>query len=188
MGEAKRRREFLEIVAHHEAGHAVVARAFGVRVDNVTLVAEGGNKGAAHAYSEAWRSRDQDGPTQFAAMCTDAKVALAGPLAQLRYRPLARGARQNLLEEGWAEDRKTIISLAGTAVMLKNGLELVKGRPLPERCHDEVSALISSLEAETNVVLDGAWAAVERVAIALLKTSTLDADELDDLIAGPAGQ
>src|SRR6516225_25504 len=73
-------------VAHHEAGHCVVAVAVGFHVERVRVHAGGG---------EYWLV-EQVGGDQLRQL---AQVALAGPLAELRHRP--RHGDTALGQEGW---------------------------------------------------------------------------------------
>ena len=76
---------FTGIIAYQEAGHAVVARVLGIAVPCVTIL-----NGAQFAVREsaAWLARDDaDRSVIVRAIENDAKVALAGMCAQLRYRP-----------------------------------------------------------------------------------------------------
>jgi hypothetical protein len=74
----------LDIVAHHEAGHAVVAWMLGLKVEYVNIL-DGG--AGAHTESATYLARDLDNETYLAAISKDIIVALAGSYAQQRYRP-----------------------------------------------------------------------------------------------------
>jgi hypothetical protein len=96
--------------AHHEAGHAVVARALGIKVTHATLSDIDGEAvvsswSAGHAAAE----NAANAPYRIAGLEKDAMVALAGPLAEFQYRPLSRGAVLRTWKSGWASDRRNAV-------------------------------------------------------------------------------
>jgi hypothetical protein len=77
-----------EVVAYHEAGHAVAAHEFSMRVSKVTIEKVGGDLGhVIHSYKH--RMSDvvrESSPRKQAALEQVAIVAFAGPAAQRRFR------------------------------------------------------------------------------------------------------
>src|SRR5580704_6948682 len=72
------------IVAVHEAGHAVIARKFGLEVEYVTALWK---EPKVPSHSAAWLAGHLDVPAQIEAFEKDAIVALAGIAAQRRAYP-----------------------------------------------------------------------------------------------------
>jgi hypothetical protein len=75
-----------KVICYHEAGHTVMAILLGQRIEYVLVDMEGNS----HLYrpSAAYEARDGDIAAQVAGCEIDAKVALAGPFAQLESEPL----------------------------------------------------------------------------------------------------
>jgi hypothetical protein len=72
-----------KMIAYHEAGHAVIARVFGLDVRHVMLFP---TTPLVHRQNAAWLARDADTATMLVALERDAKVTLAGPIAQQKHR------------------------------------------------------------------------------------------------------
>lgn len=78
-----------EVVAHHEAGHAVAAHVLGLTVDRISIVADGDAAGQViHDYGCNMNEvlYEDDGIRQWA-LERAAIASLAGEVAQRRYRP-----------------------------------------------------------------------------------------------------
>jgi hypothetical protein len=166
--------------AHHEAGHAVIARALGVGVTYVALFStESDNSAAAQTASAAWRALTNDLP---AAYEIDAKVALAGPHAQHRYRPV-KGRK---IPDVWASDMVNAQSFIYSLVLLRDGVALDDGpfRITPdERQAAKAQREYDRISAETQALVEANWSAIERVAAALMRRPILTESDLDALIA-----
>jgi ATP-dependent Zn protease len=159
-------------IAHHEAGHAVVARVLNLKIDVVTTLP--GDPAMYH------RQPEGAGVAHFEAL---AKVALAGRYAQRRYNArTAQDVRQFL------DDRESALRAAGYAVYLRDGgtLPAPGGTALitfegPKL--DEVRTLLLRCEDDALELVIANWPAIERVAQALLRRPILTGDEVDALIA-----
>ncbi len=96
-----------EALAHHEAGHAVVAKCFQVTIDRITIVANGDAAGhVIHSYGcnidELKNALDNDAeeaPMRQWVLEREAIIALSGEIAQRRFRP------DSVDEEGGGGDR-----------------------------------------------------------------------------------
>jgi hypothetical protein len=177
-----------KVIAYHEAGHAVVARLLGQPLISVTIDIENDNTGVLRE-SAAHAAREGDPAAQIAGCEIDAKVALAGPLAQLKSRP-SRNSRHAPAIERHEEDYAHAQSAVAHIALLKAGMPV----PEPGAAKQEITlngavaesyqATLEKLKRETKALLDEHWAAVKRVAKALFERDRLDQRELDRLMAG----
>ena len=104
----------------HEAGHAVIARALGVGVVHIALFSlDPGSRGGAQSRSASWLAPADDLLAQIAGYEIDAKVSLAGPQAQLSYRP-----GRMRWEHEWSSDLAYARSFIARSVLLKHGVKL----------------------------------------------------------------
>ena len=84
-----------KVKAHHEAGHAVIARVLGINVSHVALHSVGLQNGSGVLrHSALHLANGKDPATQIIAAENDAKILLAGPIAQCFYRPLTEGQKR----------------------------------------------------------------------------------------------
>jgi hypothetical protein len=173
------------LIAYHEAGHAVVARKLGVEVVYVVMFpTDDGGVAGAQTRSAAYLAGGMNVTAKVSGFETDAKVALAGPIAQQQARPGSFRAWQ--AADDFANARSAAVSIA----------LLLAGEPLPSpRTSVEVTltnALLDSanvtlkrLQDETDAIIAVHWPAVERVAQFLTGRDLLDQTELDRLIGDP---
>ena len=171
-----------EIKAHHEAGHAVIARVLGVGVTGVMLFStRSDNSSAAETVSAAYAARDADLPSRVAALEADAKVALAGPQAQLKYQLVKKRRRDE-----WEGDITNAQNAACQIVLLMEGATL-DPRPheitLTRDQGNEVNRIVDRLLKEVEHLVIEHWPAIERVAKALLAHRCLSQADVDALIA-----
>jgi hypothetical protein len=184
------------IKAHHEAGHAVVARTLGIAVTYVTTLSTGSdNEGGAQTHSAAWRARDADLPARLVAIGKDIKVSMAGPQAEHRYRPIKHTKWSFLAENAepywWAGDFRGARNSACQVVLLKDRTiatttfdAITVNLNMPQIT--EIDRLIDQFRKETEMLVHQYWPAIERTAKALLSGRPLVPDELDALIANRA--
>jgi len=175
-------------LAHHEAAHAVIARVLGIEVRLATIRPDNFSDG--HVTHEAsWPDREDANGTiaaedreeewqQRMEMAENrAKVALAGPIAEMKYRPTLNG-------EHFAD----YCDLLNVAVYLEiaGGFSpisevLVPGKPL-QQTNGKVSRLWELLQADTADLVELHWLSIERVAEALLIHEELGQEEIEALV------
>lgn len=174
-------------IAWHEAFHAVTARMQGIEVVSVLMFRTDESTPASTFSRSAAYDAKRDTTSRIAALEIDIRVALAGPVGDALYskgRPQSRKMR-----EGATDDIARSQSLAIHIALLMAG-EAVPELPPGERAELEVSlaivesanAILRRLREETKAFLTEHWAAVERVAQALMTCNLLDQAELDRLI------
>ena len=159
-------------VAYHEAGHAVIARVLGLEVDWVTITPDldiAGECDSDYAFYFAFYADDA---TQLAAIEKDVMVTLAGPIAECQYRSLDFNAATVMRSAGWGSD------LAMAKYLLTMAMELLPEDLRPE-LYDE---LFDRLSIETEILVNGRWPAIERVATGLLEASDLNGADVENLI------
>src|SRR4051812_41475240 len=151
--------------AHHEAGHAVVARALGVGVVHVALFATNeDNIASALTIGSAWNARADDVPSRIAAHGKDAKISLAGPRAQHRYRPVKRGSVIKI----WSSDIDLARNQASWIVLLEEGTAPEDNAPgkvlgtLDPRQTAEAGRVLQRLWEESEALVEEHWPAIER--------------------------
>lgn len=161
-----------EATAYHEAGHAVMVHVEGYAVLACSIERPGdlqaglaggvmwNNPLAAHA-SEL--PEDHDRPAAIRAV---ARIALAGDIAQRRYRPSSWRRHQG------RTDREVAAMLA---------LRLVQSG-------EQAAWLVSGLEAQVQEALARHWRLVETVAAALVRHGHLSGSAFAVLVDGAAGE
>jgi hypothetical protein len=171
------------VIAHHEAGHAVIARKLGIPVARVSA-----RDRVALTHSAGWSSMNvADIEARAAAYESDAVVALAGLAAQRRLRGYEdMFVTDNLLEDDWDEDMANARSAIYRAICLRTG------KPLPDGPFsvtvgppeiDAITETFDRLQTQTIRLVRERWPAIARVAKALGRHDTIDQTELDRLIA-----
>jgi hypothetical protein len=169
-----------ETIAHHEAGHAVIARVLDIPVSYATLDAIDG-AGAVVTRSRATylAPDDVEAPEKYAI------VALAGPQAQHHYRPMSRAAQNRACDGGWRVDRANATSLLAMLVLRQHGKSAVPGSYVeldgPET--EEFGRLFSRTTQKTADLVQENWPAIQRVAAALLSRPSLTEEDIDAVIA-----
>jgi hypothetical protein len=142
----------LRVTAIHEAGHAVVALRLGLVFDHVTTVPD---ERAETDGALHWTDLQSAGDLEIVPTA-DAIVLLAGPFAEARL--IESTLHEVLAGDAAGEDREALATL---------GL-------------DDEEFVAASRDALAMVEQD--WAAIERVADALLDSETLDFDEVEALL------
>lgn len=175
-----------KIIAIHEAGHAVIARVLGIAVTQVAMFPTDGKGGAAGAQtgSASWLANEADRSAQIRAAENDAKVCLAGPHAQQKYRP---SKVKHRMPVEWRDDFELAKQFVVKAVLLETdpafnlpteGRDIILSRDASAQVvsrFDRISADVKSLVADN-------WPAIERTAEELLRLRTISGEEVDAII------
>lgn len=148
-------RSLAELTAIHEAGHATVARRLGVCCGGATLMVEAGSVLSSRGYGAyaVVHDRNSDAETRII-------IALAGPVAENRY----AGRPGVTLPDGADHLDWTRVA----RLVSRYGLS---------------AAGLDQLRRRTRRLVKQHWAAITKVADALLKHQVLTASDIDDLVA-----
>jgi ATP-dependent Zn protease len=167
----------------HEACHAVTARVLRMEVVGVTMFQTDASRAPASVLSRcALHYAEQDTASQIAACEIDAKVALAGPVgdalhSKARFRRM-KGIVTDDIETAHSYAARIALPMAGETVP-----EVPPGETREADVDIETANLVlQRLTGETKVLLTENWAAVERVAQALMSSDLLDQAEIDRLM------
>jgi hypothetical protein len=175
-------------IAYHEAGHAVAARILGIGVPYVAMISiDDDTPASAMTESASWAARNAPSADQQKACELDIKIAMAGPCAQQRYegryhrRPLDFSALKG-------HDDFNILNMAVHHIYHATGREIpAEGEDAQIQLSDDdqvyLRALTARLWEETETLVSGNWAAIERVAKTLMIRDLIDQAELDALIS-----
>jgi hypothetical protein len=171
------------LIAYHEAGHAVAARALGISIAYASLADLYGRSlvlTRSASYGKAGDDLD--------ALERDAIVLLAGPMAQLKHQPVSSREQERAWEDGGAffEDKQRALNFLGLLLLQR------AGEPIPgagevldlrgervQQVYDMLNQTIPKAEA----LVDQHWRAIRRVAKSLTRDEVLIEAEIDALIA-----
>jgi hypothetical protein len=166
--------------AHHEAGHAVVARKLGLGVVCVTLhPVVGEYEAAAEICKATFLSRNADRAIQVAAIEADAKVCLAGPSAQQRYQLATEESIEESIANEWADDIQNAQVYVARAVRINRGLS---DGTLPDDAVPEAEQQLRQLACEADALVVENWSAIAKLAKALVRCGRLSGSQIDDLL------
>jgi hypothetical protein len=171
------------LIAHHEAGHAVITRVVGLGVDFATLHPGEDYRAGVHSQSASYLARDADPETRAIAMEQDARVCLAGPYAQERYQP--RSPSDDIPEE-WSGDIEEAKNYIANAILARRGGAVLtpEGYVLSDDETAQVQLRWKQLSIEVSTMVKDNWPGIKRVAAALVRHKQLTGDRIDRLI-GP---
>jgi hypothetical protein len=164
------------IIAHHEAGHTVMAAILGLRFDTVSIEPDGPTLGKVLVYPPQDFADDSKDEEQIGNMLL---MVLAGPVAAQRFSNICRldqiGNDLVCLLEGHNSDYARALKLSAMLHGIPLGLEA------GHVGHSDTDTMFEQLEYSEEQVYsvfnadDGAgWKAVEALAAALLERKTLD--------------
>lgn len=154
------------VIAYHEAGHAVLAEAFGGHVLFVTIEPVEDDGPRRHGETKiAWRSGESSEQRKSLA-AAQVKVALAGPVSEMIY--CDEQYEIEILREWWAD-----WLLATHAITtLHRGIKDADVHRILQR---EMQQLIEWISQ------DQVWHKIASLADELVAHQTLEADQLDEL-------
>jgi hypothetical protein len=138
-------------------------------------------------FRATYLAQTADTATQFDALERDLVVSLAGPMAQMHYRPTTPQDRV----DPWEGDQNNASNFAAIAGMIKAGL--IEGmevkenensvRAVPTDAKQEAKQFYQDAATKALDVVDENWPTITRVAEALLIRKVLNQDDVDELIA-----
>ena len=176
---AKRIKEREAEIAHHEAGHFVVARVLGISITHATMLPDQTSL-ASVGMEAAYLARNAD---QMNALVVG---SFAGPHAQSRYRPARNADDWERKANDWNGDIEPMSSWAASIVALRHGLPVPEDgamAPFPDSLKPEVGPLLEQLSDKAEAMVIDSWRAITRVAEALLARRILNQQDVDHLIA-----
>jgi hypothetical protein len=171
--------------AYHEAGHAVIARVQFIEVHLATIRPDEFSAGCV-THEEWWpeaetaaEDREEEWLQRMEMAEERAKLALAGPLAEMKYRPTLNG-------EHFADSTSNDLLDVAAYLQIASGFAplselLVPGKPL-QQDDKEASLLWNALQRDTTDLVELHWSSIERVAQALLIHGELGQEQIDALI------
>jgi hypothetical protein len=162
-------------LAYHEAGHAVAARVLGIEVCLATLRPNEFYDG--HVTLGDWPDNEDEWQRRMETAEAHAKLALAGPLAEMKYRPALNG--QHFAD--YADLLNVAIYLKIAAGFVPISEILVPGKPL-QQSNGLAARLWEQLQADTADLVELHWLSIERVAEALLIHEELGQEEIEALV------
>lgn len=149
-----------EVVAHHEAGHAVAAFLYHFKIDFATIKSDGDAAGMVRCYPRGKMDLYSASPIMRNKIERNIIVTLAGDIAQRKFAP--RSSRSWQLTADRSAASNMALSVCGTG--------------------ESATAYLAWLYIVARDQVHGRWNLVERVASALLDRETLSGDDLRHVI------
>ena len=152
------------VIAHHEAGHALLAENYGAHVLRVTIEPHNDEGPRRHGETTiAWRETGINGEEL---SLRKAQVALAGPVAEMIYCELEYDVE--VIQEWWAD-----------WLMAANAIRSVRG----DVVDSDLLKLVDLLVGKLRDVLgqDHVWHRLATIADELAAHQTLESEQLDQL-------
>jgi ATP-dependent Zn protease len=172
-----------ELIAFHEAAHAVVARKLGLVCFKIAMFPIDDRGTAGTQTSSEAHAADLTSEAKIAGLAKDAKVALAGPIANMIH----TGQPRSLLKGTDRDVEVAHHAIANIALLKAGPSPTVRARSASLHVDAEMlkqaNALLKQFASETETLVRENWASIERVAAVLVTKDLVDAAELDQLIA-----
>ena len=173
-----------DLVAYHEAGHAVAARVLGVEIVAATMFGLEDTAAAGVLTYSACYHGGADTAERIVGLETDIRILAAGPIASELYGKCSRRRLRDAATDDIRKSQSMVVEIA----------LLIAGKSLPQH-HDgmtveldgtaieSANAIYARLWTETKASLIEHWPKVERVAQALMTSDMLDQTQLDRIMA-----
>ena len=152
-----------DLIAYHEAGHALMALLLGGEVRQVTIEPDNDDGPLRQGDTQVLWRRSRMSEREFAAISV--QVSLAGPVAEMLY---TGDPFHPALVAEWAEDWREAWEAASLLQPLK--------RPRLKYLEQASIALHRQLDEEA------LWAALAALADHLLAHATLDAEQVEEIV------
>jgi hypothetical protein len=177
-----RKSEREKLIAHHEAGHAVVARLLGVGMTYAALFPTAPDSAAvAQTCSAAYLALGEGRATHLAGVEKDVKVAFGGPLAQVKYHP-----KSEETQIGFDGDIADVMQRVVQLVLIRDGTVpdgSYAGKVKVNAAQQaEIDREFIRLQQEAAAIVDINWPAIKRLAAAIIKHRIPLQNEVDALI------
>jgi hypothetical protein len=161
------------LVAHHEAGHAVMAINHGVKIKRASISKHQDSLGRVD-HGRIFRNGDlewNESPQTTARAERAILICLAGPYSQKRFAPRSRWRSQNYIGFNGAGDFDHVLDL--TFRLHGNG--------------EVAEKYLRYMEARAEGLVACHWKEIEAVAQDLLKYETMTGDEIKDAMLSSRG-
>jgi hypothetical protein len=174
------------ILAIHEAGHAVVAHVLGGATSIVAVFPlNDDQQGGARTRSFLYKAKEADRTSQIEAAKRDVMVALAGPAAQQKFKP-QKAKKQRL--DGWKGDYDNATKGIARMILLQDDPTFDISQTTEIYLNDEQQqkavALFDQIAWEVSVLVTENWAAIEQTADKLIRLRIIFGDEVDVIVRG----
>ena len=181
-------------MAHHEAGHAVIARVQGIECVEVVMFSPiEGLAGGAQIVKATFQAFGGDMAALLAAIKKEIVISLSGPCGEMKYRDKPWHKKYF---RRWASDfqsaqrgaRRAALTATGVSIdypprnIERDGAGLAIHHPTAEQIAIADELPLECLATASDLV-EAHWPAIKRVAQALMTRDNLDQAELDRLIA-----
>ena len=166
--------------AHHEAGHAVIARVLGINFNPHIPVTARADAPCVVTESAGYRARTLGIEAELQGHENDGKVALAGLAAQRRSHP---DQTTEVIPDEDEGDIANAEAIARTVAVLRASVPAPEDGVLRDpTILADAQETFDRLVRETDALIGKHWPAIKRVARALENRDSIDQAEVDRLI------